>query len=99
MATAAQDLEQIKQRIEMREPHEWDEAHLEGAAHVPQGELVDRIDELVPNRSERLLLYCRTDNRSSRMADTLEGLGYDNVAVMRGGIVGWLDAELPVVTR
>ena len=85
--------------IDVREPHEWDEAHLERAEHVPQVELLERIDELVPDSSQRLVLYCRTDNRSSRAADALRGLGYENVAVMRGGIVAWQDAELPVVAR
>jgi molybdopterin/thiamine biosynthesis adenylyltransferase/rhodanese-related sulfurtransferase len=116
MATAAEPIEQVKERVDLlplervreeidageaelidvREQHEWDEAHLEGATHVPQGELLDRIEELVPERSRRVLLYCRTDNRSSRAADALDGLGYDNVAVLRGGIVGWQEAGLPV---
>src|ERR687897_523416 len=104
MATAAEPIEQIKDRIDLiantkareelesggklidvREPHEWDEAHLEGATHVPQGELLDRISEVAPDNSERIVLYCRTDNRSSRAADALQDLGYENVAVMRGG--------------
>jgi molybdopterin/thiamine biosynthesis adenylyltransferase/rhodanese-related sulfurtransferase len=83
--------------IDVREQHEWDEAHLEGAKHVPQGELLDRIEELAPDRSTRVLLYCRTDNRSSRSADALRTLGYGNVGVLRGGIVGWQEAGLPVV--
>ena len=116
MATAAEPIEQVKERIDLiantkareeveagaklidvREPHEWDEAHLEGAIHVPQGELLDRIDEVAPDHSERIVLYCRTDNRSTRAADALRDLGYDNVAVMAGGIVDWQEDGLPVV--
>jgi sulfur-carrier protein adenylyltransferase/sulfurtransferase len=116
MATAAEPIEQVKERvtliptdearaeiaagtklIDVREPHEWDEAHLERATHVPQGELLERIDDLVPDHSQRVLLYCRTDNRSTRAADALQGLGFENVAVMRGGIVGWQEAGFPVV--
>jgi sulfur-carrier protein adenylyltransferase/sulfurtransferase len=85
--------------IDVREPHEWDEAHLAEAEHVPQGELLERIDELAPDTSKRLVLYCRTDNRSARAADALRALGYENVAVIEKGIVGWLDAELPVVAK
>ena len=85
--------------IDVREPHEWDEAHLVEAEHVPQGELLDRIDELAPDTDQRVLLYCRTDNRSSRSADALESVGYENVGVIEEGIVGWLDAELPVVAK
>ena len=81
--------------IDVREQNEWDDSHLEAATHVPQGELIERIDELAPDRSERLLLHCRTDNRSSRMAQELAGLGYENVAVIEGGILAWEQAGLP----
>jgi sulfur-carrier protein adenylyltransferase/sulfurtransferase len=83
--------------IDVREQNEWDESHLEAAVHVPQGELIERIDEISPDTSERLLLHCRTDNRSSRMAEELEDLGYDNVGVVQGGIVAWEEAGLPTV--
>jgi sulfur-carrier protein adenylyltransferase/sulfurtransferase len=82
--------------IDVREQNEWDEAHLAEATHVPQGELLERIDGLVPDTSQRVLLYCRTDNRSSRAADALRSLGYDNVGVIERGIVGWTEDGLPV---
>ena len=83
--------------IDVREQNEWDESHLEGAIHVPQGEVGERIDELAPDRSERLLLHCRTDNRSARIADLLRQRGYEDVGVIEGGIVAWEEAGLPLV--
>ena len=94
---AREEIESGVKLIDVREQNEWDEAHLEAAAHVPQGELAARIDEIAPDTSERLLLYCRTDNRSSTQADNLAGLGYGNVAVIAGGITAWSDAGLPLV--
>ena len=85
--------------IDVREQNEWDDSHLEQATHIPQDELPARIDEVAPDTSERLLLYCRTDNRSARMADLLEGMGYENVAVIRGGISAWEEAQLPTVSE
>jgi sulfur-carrier protein adenylyltransferase/sulfurtransferase len=85
--------------IDVREQNEWDESHIEAAVHVPQGELVERLDEVAPDTSERLLLHCRTDNRSSKMAAELASLGYDNVAVVEGGIVAWEGAGLPTVNN
>ncbi len=85
--------------IDVREQNEWDVSHIEAAIHVPQGELAERIDEIAPDGSERLVLHCRTDNRSSLSAAQLARLGYDNVAVVEGGIVAWEDAGLPTVSE
>ena len=96
---AREEIDAGTKLIDVREQNEWDESHLEAAIHVPQGELVERIDELAPDRSERLLLHCRTDNRSARDGRRRsQGLGYDNVAVIEGGIVAWEDAGLPTVS-
>ncbi len=82
--------------IDVRERHEWDESHLDGATLVPELTVADRIGEVAPDRSERLVLYCRTDNRSARAADALRDLGYEDVAYVEGGIVAWEGAGLPV---
>jgi len=94
---AIEEIDAGAKLIDVREQNEWEAGHLDAAIHVPQGELVERIDEIAPDRSERLLLHCRTDNRSARMAHELEGLGYDDVGVIEGGIVAWEDAGLPTV--
>jgi molybdopterin/thiamine biosynthesis adenylyltransferase/rhodanese-related sulfurtransferase len=94
---AREEVEGGVKLIDVREQNEWDEVHIAAAEHVPQGELPERIDELAPDRSERLLLHCRTDNRSSRAADALQDLGYEDVGVIEGGIVAWQAAGLPVV--
>ena len=83
--------------IDVREQHEWDESHLEGAIHLPQGVVAERIAELAPDRSERLIVHCRTDNRSARIVDLLEDMGYEDAVAVEGGIVAWEEAGLPLV--
>ncbi len=83
--------------IDVREQNEWDESHLEAAEHVPQGELLERIDSIAADTSERLILHCRTQSRSTLSASALANLGYDNVAVIEGGIVAWAEAGLPLI--
>jgi molybdopterin/thiamine biosynthesis adenylyltransferase/rhodanese-related sulfurtransferase len=97
LAQARREIDAGARLIDVREQNEWDESHLEAAVHVPQGELVERIDELAPDTSERLILHCRTDNRSAHMAEELRRAGYENVAVIEGGIVAWEEAGLPTV--
>jgi len=84
--------------LDTREPHEWDVAHLQGAKLVSPAAVAERVPELVPERSKRVLLYCATGNRSARAADVLQGeLGYENVASIAGGIAAWQETGLPVV--
>ena len=83
--------------LDIREPHEHAEAHLEGDVLVPPVEVAERIDEVAPDTSQRLILYCRSGARSARAANLLqEQFGYDNVANVEGGILAWQEAGLPV---
>ncbi|MGV1049757.1 MAG: molybdopterin-synthase adenylyltransferase MoeB [Solirubrobacterales bacterium] len=83
--------------IDTREPHEYEEAHLEGGKLVPPGLLGDEIESAAPDKSARTILYCRSGNRSALAAAQMQAIGYDNVASMEGGILAWQEQGLPVV--
>jgi molybdopterin/thiamine biosynthesis adenylyltransferase/rhodanese-related sulfurtransferase len=83
--------------IDTREPHEYQEAHLEGGRLVPPGLLSDQIESAAPDKSARTILYCRSGNRSALAAAQMQAMGYDNVASMEGGILSWQEQGLPVV--
>ncbi|MGE0066896.1 MAG: molybdopterin-synthase adenylyltransferase MoeB [Solirubrobacterales bacterium] len=83
--------------IDTREPHEYQEAHLEGGKLVSPGLLADEIETVAPNKSARTLLYCRSGNRSAIAAAQMERMGYENVASVAGGILLWQEQGLPVV--
>jgi molybdopterin/thiamine biosynthesis adenylyltransferase/rhodanese-related sulfurtransferase len=78
--------------VDVRETEEFATGHLPGAKHVPRGYLESRIDGIVPDRSQRVVLYCASGNRSALAAKTLvEDLGYETVESMTGGITLWKD--------
>ncbi len=78
--------------IDVREAEEYAVAHLPGAKHVPRGYLESRIDAAVPDRKQRVILYCATGQRSALAAHTLmEDLGFEDVVSMTGGITLWKD--------
>ncbi|HXV05847.1 MAG TPA: molybdopterin-synthase adenylyltransferase MoeB [Solirubrobacterales bacterium] len=83
--------------IDTREPHEYEEAHLEGGKLVPPGLLADQIAAAAPDRSARTILYCRSGNRSYKAAEQMQALGYQDVASMAGGILAWQEQGLPTV--
>jgi molybdopterin/thiamine biosynthesis adenylyltransferase/rhodanese-related sulfurtransferase len=83
--------------VDTREPHEYQEAHLENGKLVPPGLLRDEIAAAAPDKSARTILYCRSGNRSHKAAEQLEALGYTDVASMAGGILAWQEQGLPVL--
>jgi molybdopterin/thiamine biosynthesis adenylyltransferase/rhodanese-related sulfurtransferase len=83
--------------IDTREPHEFQEARLEGGKLVPPGLLGDEIATAAPDQSARVILYCRSGNRSYKAAEQMQALGYENVASMAGGILAWQEQGLPVI--
>src|SRR5215210_4572132 len=83
--------------VDVREQHEYEEAHLPGAKHVPRGHLESRIEGSAPDKDARVILYCAQGNRSALAAKTLEQeLGYSNVESMTGGITLWKDRGFEV---
>jgi sulfur-carrier protein adenylyltransferase/sulfurtransferase len=79
--------------VDVRETGEWDAGHIPSAKHVPRGHLESRIEGAIgSDRSQRVVLYCASGQRSALAAHTLkQELGYENVASMTGGITLWKD--------
>lgn len=81
--------------IDVREPAEYQEAHVPGAALLPLGEVAARSGE-VPTDGE-VLIICRSGARSRKAAEHLRSLGVEAVNV-GGGTLAWIDAGHPVAT-
>jgi sulfur-carrier protein adenylyltransferase/sulfurtransferase len=78
--------------IDVRESDEWDAGHIPGAKFVTRGHLESRIEGAAPDRSQRVILYCASGNRSALAAKTLrDELGYEHVESMTGGYTLWKD--------
>ncbi|HEX2088229.1 MAG TPA: molybdopterin-synthase adenylyltransferase MoeB [Solirubrobacteraceae bacterium] len=78
--------------VDVRETEEVAQGKVPGAVHVPRGHLESRIEGAAPDRSQRVIVYCASGNRSALAAKTLrDDLGYQDVASMTGGITLWKD--------
>jgi molybdopterin/thiamine biosynthesis adenylyltransferase/rhodanese-related sulfurtransferase len=81
--------------IDVREASEWEQGHLPGAVHISKSYVEQQIEAAVPDRSSEVILYCAGGVRSLFAAQTLEQLGYTNVASMSGGFQAWKSSGLP----
>lgn len=95
--------------IDVREPAEFATGHLPGAINIPRGVLEFEVeahpalggvtDPALADRDRPITLYCRSGGRAALAALSLQQLGFRAVQSIAGGIMGWTDAGLPVVTR
>ncbi|MEJ2611935.1 MAG: rhodanese-like domain-containing protein [Candidatus Thiodiazotropha sp.] len=91
--------------LDIRCPDEFEILHIAGAINVPRGILEIAVDygyeetvpELVQARDRRVIVICRSGNRSILAAHTLGMMGYTNVASLRTGLRGWNDDEQPLI--
>ena len=81
--------------IDVREDSEWEQGHLPNAVHISKSYVEQQIEAAVPDRDAPVVLYCAGGVRSLFAAQTLEELGYTNVASMSGGFQAWKSAGLP----
>ena len=82
--------------LDVREGEEWRRGHLPRARHLCKGILERDVEAMIPDPATRIVLYCGGGFRSALAADSLQKMGYTNVASMDGGWRGWTEAGLPV---
>ena len=75
--------------VDVREDNEWSAGHIKGARHLGRGVLERDIEKAIPDPSREIILYCGGGFRSALAAESLQAMGYTNVASMDGGWRDW----------
>lgn len=81
------------QIVDVREDSEWVAGRIEGASHIPLGQLAGRLGELDRNRP--VVAVCRSGRRSSKARKLLNKAGL-TAHNMDGGVAAWVAAGLPI---
>jgi len=84
--------------LDVREPDEWDEGHIEGAASMSFKVLADHLDEIGIAPEDPVAVLCAGGIRSSTACSILLRNGYKRVHNVTGGMGAWNAANLPTVT-
>lgn len=84
--------------LDVRERDAFEAGHLPGALHLARGQLELRIDEVVPDPSTRLVVYCELGKISTLAVATLRAMGYLRAAALDGGLRAWKEAGFPVTS-
>lgn len=78
--------------VDVRERDEYEQGYVPRAEWIPRGFLELKIEDLVPEKSREVILYCAGGVRSVLAARALGELGYTNVSSMTGGFRAWKNA-------
>ena len=74
--------------LDVRTEEEFKEGHIPGAICIPNETIAGDVVNILPDKEQLILVYCRSGNRSKQAATKLQKLGYTNI-VEFGGIVDW----------
>lgn len=74
--------------LDVRTEEEYDEGHIPGAVNLPNEDIAAEEPELLPDRDQMILVYCRSGRRSKEAAAKLAAMGYTQVLEF-GGIMDW----------
>ena len=72
--------------IDVRTPTEFDSGHIQDAVNIDFFSESFQSDILSLNKDSKIILYCRTNNRSSKSADLLKNNGFKDISVIMGGV-------------
>ena len=87
-AKALMDNEEGYIILDVRTDEEFAEGHIPGAILIPDYEIKERAEEILTDKDQLILVYCRSGRRSKNAASDLADLGYTNVKEF-GGIIDW----------
>jgi rhodanese-related sulfurtransferase len=74
--------------LDVRTKEEYNEKHIENALLIPDYELEEKANEMLPDKDAVILVYCRSGNRSAASSKLLVSMGYTKVYDF-GGIIDW----------
>jgi adenylyltransferase/sulfurtransferase len=83
--------------LDVREPHEWDIAHLDGATMIPLGQLPHEVHRL--DSANDIVVHCRSGARSAKATLFLREAGFGKVRNLEGGILAWADEIDPSLRK
>ena len=74
--------------LDVRTQEEYDEGHIPGATQISHEEIAEKAEDVLTDKDQMILVYCRSGRRSKIAAEALVELGYTNIKEF-GGISDW----------
>lgn len=82
--------------LDVREPDEFKQGHLQGARNIPLSQLATRVAELEKFKNKPVLLVCERGNRTRAAVKVLREKQFSALHQLKGGMQAWIEAKMPL---
>jgi glyoxylase-like metal-dependent hydrolase (beta-lactamase superfamily II) len=99
-------LEELRQRLDdptptlrvldVRERDAYEAGHVPGAMLLPRGQLELRVNDALPDPTQRIVVCCEFGRISTLAASTLRTMGYQRAVALDDGLQAWREAGYPL---
>ena len=82
--------------LDIRSESDFENGHIINAINIPSAQLPDQLDKLKPHKDKGIIFCCASGAVSPKEARKLLNEGYEKVYALKGGILAWQNASLPL---
>jgi rhodanese-related sulfurtransferase len=84
--------------IDIRSSDAFARGHIVNARNIPSEDLDARLEQLNAFKGKPLIAVCDSGMTSTKAVNSIRAAGFESVYNLKGGMNGWVQAGLPVVT-
>jgi len=85
--------------LDVREDSEYKDGYILNSVHIPLSRLASSLQQLEKYKPRPIIVGCRSGHRSSHGCAVLRKNGFASVYNLKGGILGWQNANLPLYKK
>lgn len=85
--------------VDVRPMADFNQGHIIGAINIPSNGFANQLKQLERHKSRPIIVSCRSGAQSAQACATLRKAGFEKVHNLRGGILAWQSANLPVTRK
>lgn len=93
------DLKEPCTILDVRTPDEYSHGRLQGSVNLSIEQVESKITSVLPDKRQKIYVYCLSGARSTVAVETMKKLGYTNTFTMSHGLLAWRAKYFPVVEK
>lgn len=82
--------------LDVRTPQEYQKGRISGSINIPVDEIENQVNRRVPDKKQKIFVYCLSGSRSVFAVNSMITQGYTNVFDITSGLLAWRAKQYPL---